>query len=110
MRGHQPQRLLGEAGAATHTGAEEVQSGGFGAACGPLGLAEGLEGLLSHTDPREAELYLDGSEENCPACPRVLGRAWGAREVKGISCPRGCNGHLVVSLLQSVFCNIDFVH
>lgn len=45
MRGHQPQRLLGEAGAATHTGAEEVQSGGFGAACGPLGLAEGLEGV-----------------------------------------------------------------
>lgn len=45
MRGHQPRRLLGEAGAATHTGVEEVQSGGFGASCGPLGLAEGLEGI-----------------------------------------------------------------
>lgn len=91
-RGDLASALAGKSwGAAARTGAggRGVQSGGFRAARGPLGMAEGPKGVT----PGMQSSALNGLEEGCPG---VLGRARRAGAVKGSSCPQGCNGWLVV--------------
>lgn len=72
-----------------------AQSGGFGAAPGPLAMAEGPEGITP-------ELWPKGFRE---------GFSWGAGNCWGGlgRCNGSCNGRVVVSSLQSVFCNVGFV-
>lgn len=88
--------LLGALVQGTAGAAAGGQSGDCGAAPGPLAMAEGPEGITPELCPKEFREGLSWGAGNC----------WGGdRTVKGSS----CNGRLVISSLQSVFCNVGFV-